>query len=335
MKTKATPKRAPSARAAADIHIHAGIDTTIGRTPLVQLRRIGYGVTGGARLLAKLESRNPGGSVKDRIAAAMIEDAERTGRLGPGGAIVEATSGNTGIALAFVAATKGYALHVTMPERMSRERLALLRYLGAHVTLTPGTLMREAVERAEALRRSIPGAIALDQFKNPANPEAHRRSTAPEIWSDTGGSVDVFVAGVGTGGTITGVGQALKAKNPDLRVVAVEPTNAAVLTGRRPTNHMIQGIGAGFVPPLLDRDVIDEVITVSDDAAFFHARRLAREEGILAGISSGATLAAALQLASRPAFAAKTIVFMVCDSGERYTNGPLVGELVGPVEDKP
>ena len=317
----------PKADGKARANIHAGVDTTIGHTPLVELRRIGAGT----RLLAKLESRNPGGSVKDRIAAAMIEDAERSGKLGPGGAIVEATSGNTGIALAFVAATKGYTLHVTMPERMSRERLALLRYLGAHVTLTPGTLMREAVEKAEALRRTIPGAVALDQFNNPANPEAHRRATAPEIWDDTGGVVDVFVAGVGTGGTITGVGEVLKARNPALRVVAVEPASAAVLTGRRPANHMIQGIGAGFVPPLLDRDVLDEVIAVTDDDAFAHARRLAREEGILAGISSGATLAAALRLAARPALAGKTIVFMICDSGERYTNGPLVGELVGPI----
>jgi cysteine synthase A len=307
--------------------IHAGIASTIGRTPLVELARLGAGT--GVRLLAKLESRNPGGSVKDRIAAAMIADAERAGTLRPGGVIVEATSGNTGIALAFVAATKGYTLHVTMPERMSRERLALLRYLGARVTLTPGALMREAVDKAEALRASIPGAVALDQFRNPANPEAHRRATAPEIWDDTAGAVDVFVAGVGTGGTITGVGQVLKARKPDVRVIAVEPANAAVLTGRRPSNHMIQGIGAGFVPPLLDRSVIDEVMPVGDDEAFAHARRLAREEGILAGISSGATLAAALRLAARPAFAGKTIVFMVCDSGERYTNGPLVGELVG------
>src|SRR5450432_192094 len=318
--------------------LYRGVHATIGRTPLCELRRIGRNGgnggngdsgAGGVRLLAKLELRNPGGSVKDRIAVAMIEDAERRGLLAPGGAIVEATSGNTGIALAFVAATKGYALHVTMPERMSRERLALLRYLGAHVTLTRGALMAEAIERAETLRRSIPGAVALDQFKNPANPEAHRRATAPEIWDDTGGQVDVFVAGVGTGGTITGVGEVLKARKPGVRIVAVEPANAAVLTGRRPANHMIQGIGAGFVPPLLNRAVVDEVVTVTDDEAFAHARRLAREEGILAGISSGATLAAALRLAARPDLAGKTIVFMVCDSGERYTNGPLVGELVG------
>jgi cysteine synthase A len=307
--------------------IYADIEATIGRTPLVELRRIGAGT--GARLLAKLESRNPGGSVKDRIASAMIEDAERTGVLRPGGAIVEATSGNTGIALAFVAATKGYTLHVTMPERMSRERLALLRYLGAHVTLTPGTLMREAVDKAQALRRTIPGAVALDQFRNPANPEAHRRTTAPELWDDTGGDVDVFVAGVGTGGTITGVGEVLKARKPGVRIVAVEPANAAVLTGRRPSNHTIQGIGAGFVPPLLNRAIVDEVATVSDDEAFAHALLLAREEGILAGISSGATLAAALRIARRPEHAGQTIVFMICDSGERYTNGPLGGELIG------
>jgi cysteine synthase len=305
-----------------------GVSASIGRTPLVELPRLSAGA--GARLLAKLESRNPGGSVKDRIAAAMIEEAERVGALGPGGTIVEATSGNTGIALAFVAATKGYAVHVTMPERMSRERISLLRYLGAHVTLTPGSLMREAVDKAEELRRSIKGAVALDQFKNPANPEAHRRTTGPEIWDDTEGAVDVFVAGVGTGGTITGVGQVLKAKKPDVRVVAVEPANAAVLTGRRPTNHLIQGIGAGFVPPLLDRAVIDEVLTVTDDEAFTHARRLAREEGLSAGLSSGATLAAALRLAARPELRGQTIVFMVCDTGERYLNGPLGGELVGP-----
>jgi cysteine synthase A len=310
------------------VPVGANVAATIGRTPLVALHHVGAGAQ--ARLLAKLESRNPGGSVKDRIAASMIEDAERKGLLRPGGAIVEATSGNTGIALAVVAATKGYTLHVTMPERMSRERLTLLRYLGARVTLTPGTLMREAVEKAEALRRSIPGAIALDQFNNAANPEAHRRTTAVEIWEDTGGDIDVFVAGVGTGGTITGVGEVLKARKPGVQIVAVEPANAAVLSGRRPTNHMIQGIGAGFVPPLLNRAVIDEVIAVTDDEAFAHARRLAREEGILAGISSGATLAAALRLAARPALAGKTIVFMICDSGERYTNGPLVSELVGP-----
>ncbi|HVZ70981.1 MAG TPA: cysteine synthase A [Polyangia bacterium] len=313
--------------------IHRGVHASIGRTPLVELPRLS--AAAGARLLAKLESRNPGGSVKDRIAAAMIEDAEKTGKLRPGGTIVEATSGNTGIALAFVAATKGYALHVAMPEKMSRERLALLRYLGARVMLTPGALMREAVEHAEALRRSIPGAVGLDQFNNPANPEAHRRATGPEIWDDTNGDVDVFVAGVGTGGTVTGVGQVLKekklkARKPAVKIVAVEPASAAVLTGRRPSNHMIQGIGAGFVPPLLDRAVIDEVVAVTDEEAFAHARRLAREEGISAGLSSGATLAATLRLAARPELRGKTFVFMVCDGGDRYLNGPLGSELVGP-----
>jgi cysteine synthase A len=307
--------------------LYRGVHATIGRTPLVELRRI---AENGARLLAKLDLRNPGGSTKDRIAAAMVEDAERRGLLAPGGTIVEATSGNTGIALAFVAATKGYTLQVTMPERMSKERLTLLRYLGAHVTLTPGALMREAVEKAEQLRREIPGAVALDQFRNPANPEAHRETTAREIWEDASGEVDVFVAGVGTGGTITGVGEVLKARRPGVRIVAVEPAGAAVLSGRRAANHMIQGIGAGFIPPLLNRAVIDEVVAVSDEEAFAHARRLAREEGICAGISSGATLAAALRVARRPELAGKTIVFMVSDGGERYTNGPLVTELLGP-----
>jgi len=307
-----------------------GIAATIGATPLVELVRID---TGGARLLAKLESRNPCGSVKDRIAVAMIEDAERRGLLAEGGTIVEATSGNTGIALAFVAATKGYRLMVTMPERMSKERLALLRYLGARVTLTPGTLMREAIDKADELRRTTPGAIGLDQFRNPANADVHRRTTAVEIWDDSAGAVDIFVAGVGTGGTITGVGEVLKQRKPGVRVVAVEPANAAVLSGQKPTNHMIQGIGAGFVPPILRRDLIDEVMPISDDDAFAHARQLARVEGISAGISSGATLAAALRVARRPESAGKTIVFMVCDGGERYTNGPLVNELLGPGAD--
>jgi cysteine synthase len=307
--------------------IYPGVQATIGGTPLVALRRLGEGRS---RLLAKLELRNPGGSVKDRIAAAMIEDAEASGALRPGGAIIEATSGNTGIALALVAATKGYALHVTMPERMSQERLMLLRYLGARVTLTPGALMGEAVARAEALRREIPGAVALDQFRNPANPRAHRETTAREIWDDTAGDVDAFVAGIGTGGTITGVGEVLKARNPSVRIVAVEPAAAAVLSGRRAANHMIQGIGAGFVPPLLNRDLVDEVIAVTDEAAFAHARALAREEGICAGVSAGATLAAALQIARRQEFENRTIVFMVCDGGERYIHGPLVNDLVGP-----
>jgi cysteine synthase A len=299
---------------------------TVGRTPLVRLRRIGQGLPG--RLAAKLESRNPTGSVKDRIAVAMVDDAEKRGALQPGGVIVEATSGNTGIGLAFVAAARGYKLMLTMPETMSVERRALLRLLGAEVVLTSGSLMREAVERAKQILAETPGAVSLDQFRNPANPEVHRQTTGPEIWEDTQGQVDAFVSGVGTGGTITGVGDLLKQKKPGVRIVAVEPQKAAVLSGGTPGNHMIQGMGAGFVPPILRRDLIDEVLTVTEDDAFTNARRLAREEGILAGISSGAVLAAALRVAERPAMAGKLIVFTVCDTAERYVNSPLIQELV-------
>jgi cysteine synthase A len=280
--------------------------------------------------VGKLESHNPCGSVKDRIGVAMVDDAERAGRLKPGATLIEPTSGNTGIALAFVAAARGYRLIVTMPERMSAERAALLRYLGAEVVTTPGTLMREAVARAEELRQQIPGALVLGQFSNPANPEIHRRTTAVEIWEDTGGEVDAFVAGVGTGGTITGVGEVLKQKKPGVRVVAVEPAKAAVLSGQPPSNHLIQGIGAGFVPPILNRSVIDEIVTVSEDEAFACARRLAREEGLLCGISSGAALAAALALAGRADMAGKLIVVVLPDSGERYVSTPLFTELMGP-----
>jgi cysteine synthase len=303
--------------------MHTSITATIGRTPLVALGRLGAGLPG--RLAAKIESRNPAGSVKDRIAWAMIEDAERRGLLGPGATIVEATSGNTGIGLALVAAARGYRLVLTMPERMSRERVLLLRYLGAEVVLTPGVLMRDAVDRARQLLDTTPGALSLNQFANPANPEAHRRGTGPEIFADSGGAVDAFVAGVGTGGTITGVGETLKARKPAVRVVAVEPAHAAVLSGGRPGNHLIQGIGAGFVPEVLNRAVIDEIATVTDDEALHHARLLTRQEGIPAGISSGATLAVALRLAARAEMAGKLIVFMVCDSGERYVSGPLAG----------
>jgi cysteine synthase A len=301
---------------------------TVGRTPLVALARVGRGRPG--RLAGKLESSNPCGSVKDRIGVAMVEEAERAGKLQPGATIIEPTSGNTGIALAFVAAARGYRLVVTMPERMSGERAALLRYLGAEVVATPGTLMRDAVARAEELRKQTPGSVVLGQFTNPANPEVHRRTTALEIWEDTGGAVDVFVAGVGTGGTITGVGEVLKQRKPGVRVVAVEPAKAAVLSGGAPSNHLIQGIGAGFVPPILNRAVIDEVMTVTEDEAFACARRLAREEGILAGISSGAALAAGLQLAERPELAGKLIVVVLPDSGERYVSTPLFTELMGP-----
>jgi cysteine synthase len=298
---------------------------TTGHTPLVALRRVTAGCAG--RVVAKLESRNPCGSVKDRIGVAMIEDAERRGVLKPGATLVEPTSGNTGVALAFAAASKGYKLILTMPERMSRERIALLKYLGAEVVLTPGTLMRDAVDKAGQLLKERPGAVMLQQFKNPANPEAHRKTTAVEIWDDTDGKVDVFVAGVGTGGTITGVGEVLKQRKPGVQIVAVEPAKAAVLSGGKPGNHLIQGIGAGFVPDVLNRAVIDEVVGISEDDAFSAARRLAREEGILAGISSGAALHAALLVARRPASEGKLIVVMLPDTGERYVTTPLFDEL--------
>jgi cysteine synthase len=301
---------------------------TVGKTPLVALGRVGRGLPG--RLVGKLESHNPCGSVKDRIGVAMVDDAEQAGRLKPGATIIEPSSGNTGIALAFVAAARGYRLIVTMPERMSAERAALLRYLGAEVVTTPGTLMREAVARAEELRQQIPGSLVLGQFSNPANPEIHRQTTAVEIWDDTGGEVDAFVAGVGTGGTITGVGEVLKQRKPGVHVVAVEPAKAAVLSGGAPSNHLIQGIGAGFVPPILNRSIIDEIVAVSEDEAFACARRLAREEGLLCGISAGAALAAALALAERPDFAGKLIVVVLPDSGERYVSTPLFTELMGP-----
>jgi cysteine synthase len=310
------------------MNIVASVMDTVGATPLVELARIGQGL--GVRLLAKLESRNPCGSVKDRIGVAMVLEAERKGELKPGATIIEPTSGNTGIALAFVAASRGYRLIVTMPDRMSSERASLLRYLGAEVVTTPGTLMRDAVAKAEALKKEIPGAISLGQFSNPANPEVHRRTTAEEIWKDTGGQVDIFVAGVGTGGTITGVGEVLKARKPDVHVVAVEPAKAAVLSGGSVGNHLIQGIGAGFIPPILNRKILDEVLTVTEDESFACARRLAREEGILSGISCGAALAATLEIARRPESAGKTIVLMLPDSGERYLSTPLFSELARP-----
>jgi cysteine synthase A len=306
--------------------IYRDIAATVGHTPMVELRRVSAGLPG--RIVAKLESRNPCGSIKDRIGVAMIEDKEQRGELKPGMTIVECTSGNTGIALAFLAASRGYRLILTMPERMSVERIALLRYLGAEVVLTPGTLMREARVRADELAKSMPGSIRLEQFDNPANPEIHRRTTAIEIWDDTAGAVATFVAGVGTGGTITGVGEVLKQKNPAVHVVAVEPENAAVLSGRAPKNHIIQGIGAGFIPKILNRAVIDEIATVSEDAAIENSRRLAREEGILAGISSGAALSAALLVARRPELEGKLVVMMVCDTGERYASTPLMSALI-------
>ena len=289
---------------------------TVGRTPLVELARFGRRHPG--RILAKLEMRNPCGSVKDRLGVALIEDAESKGLLAHGTTIVEATGGNTGIGLGFVAAVRGYRLILTMPETMSKERVALLRQLGAEVVLTPGILMTAAVERAQQLAAEIPGAIMLDQFTNPANAAIHRKTTAQEIWNDAAGAVDVFISAVGTGGTITGVGEVLKQRRPSVRVVAVEPSTAAVLSGRAAGEHQIPGIGVGFIPPILNRSIIDEVIAVDDQDAFARARELAQTEGIIAGASSGAALEAALQIASRQDSAGTTIVVILPDTGERY-----------------
>lgn len=300
------------------------ITETVGNTPLVELPRIGRGLR--ARILGKLEMRNPCGSVKDRVGVAMIVDAERRGILRPGATIVEPTGGNTGIGLAFAAATRGYRLILTMPEAMSAERVALLQHLGAEVILTPGILMTEAVARAEQLVTELPGAVMLDQFRNPANPDIHRATTAVELWEDTDGEIDVFVSSVGTGGTITGVGEALKERKPTLRTVAVEPATAAVLSGGEAGQHGIPGIGVGFVPQVLNREVVDEIIPVSDAEALHAMRRIAHEEGVVAGLSSGAALHAALAIAARPDAARSTIVVLLPDTGERYLTSTLAKE---------
>ncbi|AUX36658.1 MULTISPECIES: cysteine synthase A [Sorangium] len=307
--------------------IFDNIAATIGRTPLVRLSSAGKGLR--AELIGKVESRNPGGSVKDRIGLAMIEDAERRGKLTHGSVLVEPTSGNTGLALAMLAAAKGYRLILTMPESMSPERVALLRAFGVEVLLTPGSLMVQAVARARQIVEETPGAVMLQQFENPANPAAHRMTTAREIWEDTDGAVDVVVAGVGTGGTITGVGEVLKEKKPGVKMIAVEPKNAAVLSGGRVGAHLIQGIGAGFVPKILRRELIDEVVPVTEDESFDAARRLAKTEGILVGISGGAAMAAALSIAARDEMQGKKIVVILPDGGERYVTSPLFKELVG------
>ncbi len=295
----------------------------IGGTPLVRLSRLSEGT--GATILGKLESANPAGSVKDRIGLAMVQAAEREGLLTPGvSVIVEPTSGNTGIALAFVCAARGYKCILTMPESMSMERRALLKAYGADLVLTPATEgMRGAIARAQEIAAETPGSFIPQQFENPANPEVHERTTAEEIWADTDGSVDIFVAGVGTGGSITGVGHALKAKKPGVQIIAVEPVDSPVLSGGDPAPHRIQGIGAGFVPAVLDTAVYDEIIQCTAEDAFDVARRLAKEEGVLAGISSGANVWAALQLASRPENAGKVIVTIICDTGERYLSTAL------------
>jgi cysteine synthase len=298
---------------------------TIGNTPLVELGRLAKNLPG--RILAKLEMRNPCGSVKDRLGAALIEDAEQRGVLRPGMTppmtIVEPTGGNTGIGLAHAAAIKGYRLILTMPESMSKERVVLLHHLGAEVVLTPGIFMTDAVAKAQQIVAETPNALMLDQFTNPANPALHRRTTAVEIWNDTGGDVDVFVSAVGTGGTITGVGEVLKQRRPDVRVVAVEPAGAALLSGGVAGKHQMPGIGVGFLPKVLKRDIIDEVVAVADEEAFECSRKLARSEGIVAGISSGAALHAAIIVASRAESSGKTIVLLLADTGERYISSKL------------
>lgn len=291
----------------------------VGNTPLLELTNYNGGKNLKARLLAKLESFNPAGSVKDRVALAMIEDAQARGILKPGATIIEPTSGNTGIGLAFVSAANGYKLILTMPDTMSVERRNLLKALGAELVLTPGADgMKGAIAKAEELQAAIPGAMILQQFENPANPAIHARTTGQEIWRDTDGKVDVFVAGVGTGGTISGVGKALKEHNPDIKIVAVEPADSPVLSGGKPGPHKIQGIGAGFIPGIYNPEVVDEVFQVTNDEAIRTGRELAAREGLLAGISSGAAVYAATQLALRPENEGKTIVTLLPDTGERY-----------------
>ncbi len=308
--------------------IYDNICGTIGNTPLVRLHRVleDYGCR--AEILAKLEFFNPLSSVKDRIALSMVEAAEHSGRIGADTLLVEPTSGNTGIALAFVCAAKGYRLVLTMPESMSIERRRMLKLLGAELELTPAERgMRGAIEAAERICRENPNAVMLQQFENPANPEIHRRTTAEEIWRDTGHRLDAIVAGVGTGGTLTGCGQVLKPRLPHLRMIAVEPEDSPVLSGGRPGPHKIQGIGAGFVPPVLDRSLIDEVVRIGNETAFQMARRTAALEGIPVGISSGATIAAALEVGARPEMAGKRIVVIVASAAERYLSTDLFSEL--------
>jgi cysteine synthase A len=306
--------------------IYDNLADTFGNTPLVRIPRLGKGLPG--TVLVKMESFNPAGSVKDRIGVSMIEAAERDGRLRPGSVIVEPTSGNTGIALAFVAAVKGYPIVLTMPDTMTIERRNLLKAYGAQLVLTPGAEgMPGAIRRAKEIRDTDPARYFMpQQFENPANPEIHRRTTAEEIWRDTDGNVDAFVAAVGTGGTITGVGEVLKARRPGFRAIAVEPDASPVLSGGKPGPHKIQGTGAGFVPAVLDTSVYDEIIRVTNEDAIATARRAVREEGMLVGISAGANIWAALQVAARAEFAGKTIVTIGCDTGERYLSNPLFAE---------
>lgn len=296
----------------------------IGNTPLLELSNFNNKKAVGATIIAKLEYFNPGGSVKDRIALAMIEDAEKQGILKPGSLIIEPTSGNTGVGLALVAAAKGYQLTLTMPETMSIERRNLLKALGANIVLTPGAAgMQGAIDKAEALRNENPGSVILQQFENPANPATHKRTTAEEIWRDTDGQIDIFVAGVGTGGTISGTGARLKELNPNIRIVAVEPAGSPVLSGGKPGPHKLQGIGAGFIPKTYDAKVVDQVIPVENDDAIRTSRELAQTEGLLVGISAGAATFAATQLAAQPENKGKRIVVLLPDTGERYLSTEL------------
>ena len=307
--------------------IYQSLTDLVGKTPLLELTNYEKKNELEATILAKLEYFNPAGSVKDRIAKAMIEDAEASGKLKPGATLIEPTSGNTGIGLAAIAAAKGYKIIITMPETMSVERRNLMKAYGAELVLTEGAKgMKGAIAKAEELAQTIPGAYIPGQFVNPANPQAHRSSTGPEIWEDTDGKVDIFVAGVGTGGTITGVGEYLKEKNPAVKIVAVEPSSSPVLSQGVAGAHKIQGIGAGFVPDTLNTDVYDEIIPVDNEAAFESGRAIARAEGILVGISSGAALWAATELAKRPENKGKIIVALLPDTGDRYLSTPLFAE---------
>ena len=308
-------------------NIYTSVDQLIGRTPLLELTHIEEAYHLKARVLAKLEYLNPAGSVKDRVAKMMIEEAERTGRLGPGSVIIEPTSGNTGIGLAAVAAARGYRIIIVMPETMSVERRQLMKAYGAELVLTEGSGgMKGAIAKAEELAAEIPGSFLPGQFVNPANPKAHRTGTGPEIYEDTDGEVDIFVAGAGTGGTITGVGEYLKSKKPSVRIVAVEPASSAVLSGGEAGPHKIQGIGAGFVPEVLNTAVYDEIMPVSDEDAFAAGRLVGRREGVLVGISSGAAVFAAVEQAKRPENEGKTIVVLLPDTGDRYLSTPLFAE---------
>lgn len=304
--------------------IYNGAAALIGNTPLIELSNIMKKHNLAARLLAKLEYFNPSGSAKDRIAKEMIEDAEKNGRLKPGSVIIEPTSGNTGIGLAAIAAAKGYKLIIVLPETMSVERRNIIKAYGAEIVLTDGSKgMNGAIEKAKEIADNIEGSFIPGQFENPANPEAHRKTTGPEIWEDTDGQTDIFIAGVGTGGTITGAGGYLKEKNPDIQVIAVEPENSPVLSNGTAGAHKIQGIGAGFVPKILDTKIYDEIITISDEDAFNYSKELAKEEGILTGISSGAALCAAINTAKKEESKGKTIVVLLPDSGDRYYSTPL------------